>query len=77
MTSSVWLVRLPVFGKISPLRSRALDWQSSFQVWSHSDEHRVLSIRAVSELESMVYSLECNRQAQQCHNVVIVARWWQ
>ena len=35
---------------------------------------RVLSIRAVSELESMAYSLECNREDQQCHYDKIVAR---
>ena len=35
---------------------------------------RVLSICAVSELESMVYSPECNREAQRHYDVIVV--WW-
>ena len=41
-----------------------------------TNTERVLLIRAVSELESMEYSLECIKMAQQRHNDAIVAWWW-
>ena len=73
MTSSVWLVRLEYLEK--SLRYALEHWTGNLRskfdpIPTNTD--RVLSICVLSELESMVYSLECNREAQQRHYDAIV-----
>ena len=73
MTSSVWLVRLEDLEK--SLRYALEHWTGNLcsKVGPiPTNTGRVLSIRADFELESMVYSLECNRKAQQ----VTMTRLW-
>ena len=68
MTSSVWLVSLEYLEE--SLRYALEHWTGNLRSKFDpilTNTGRVLSICTVCELESVVYSLECNREAQQRH----------